>query len=67
VTSNSRGPETLSALVAGLQPRARATTAVNAAKAGDLVVVIIPLKNCGAESDFLSSRKFLNGFRRDKK
>jgi len=45
VISNSRGPETLSALVAELGPRARAATAVNAAKAGDIVVVTVPLKN----------------------
>jgi 8-hydroxy-5-deazaflavin:NADPH oxidoreductase len=31
---NSRGPETLSALVASLGPRARAATVVEAAKAG---------------------------------
>jgi hypothetical protein len=43
--SNSRGPETLSALIAELGPRARAATAVEAAKAGDLVVVSVPLKN----------------------
>jgi predicted dinucleotide-binding enzyme len=45
VISNSRGPETLSALVAELGPRARAGTAVDAATAGDLVVVTVPLKN----------------------
>jgi len=45
VISNSRGPETLGALVAELGPRARAATVVEAAKAGDLVVVTIPLKN----------------------
>ena len=45
VISNSRGPETLSALVAELGPRARAGTAFDAAKAGDMVVVTIPLKN----------------------
>jgi predicted dinucleotide-binding enzyme len=45
VISNSRGPETLSTLVAELGPRARAATAVDAAKAGDLVVVTVPLKN----------------------
>ena len=45
VISNSRGPETLSALVAELGPRARAATVVDAAKAGDIVVVTIPLKN----------------------
>jgi predicted dinucleotide-binding enzyme len=45
VISNSRGPETLSALVAELGPNARAGTAIEAAKAGDIVVVTIPLKN----------------------
>ena len=45
VISNSRGPETLSALVVELGPRARAATAVDAAKAGDIVVVTVPLKN----------------------
>ena len=45
VISNSRGPETLTALVAELGPKARAATAVEAAKAGDIVVVTIPLKN----------------------
>jgi 8-hydroxy-5-deazaflavin:NADPH oxidoreductase len=45
VLSNSRGPETLGALVAELGPRARAATAEDAAKAGDIVIVSIPLKN----------------------
>ncbi len=45
VLSNSRGPETLAALVAELGPRARAATPVEAARAGDVVVVTIPLKN----------------------
>lgn len=45
VISNSRGPETLSPLVAELGPKARAATAVEAAQAGDIVVVAIPLKN----------------------
>ena len=45
VVSNSRGPETLKDLVAELGPRARAATALDAAKAGDVVVVTIPLKN----------------------
>jgi predicted dinucleotide-binding enzyme len=45
VISNSRGPETLSALVAELGPRARAATPAEAARAGDIVVVTIPLKN----------------------
>jgi predicted dinucleotide-binding enzyme len=45
VMSNSRGPETLASLVAELGPNARAATAVDAATAGDIVVVTIPLKN----------------------
>ena len=45
VISNSRGPETLSALIAELGPKARAATAVEAAKAGDIVVVSVPLKS----------------------
>ena len=45
VISNSRGPETLAALVAELGPGARAATSVEAATAGDLVVVTVPLKN----------------------
>jgi predicted dinucleotide-binding enzyme len=45
VISNSRGPETLSSLVAELGPNARAATPTEAAKAGAIVVVSIPLKN----------------------
>jgi 8-hydroxy-5-deazaflavin:NADPH oxidoreductase len=45
VLSNSRGPETLSALVAELGQRARAATVDEAARAGDIVVVSIPLKS----------------------
>ena len=45
VMSNSRGPETLAALIAELGPKARAATAAEAAKAGDIVVVTVPLKN----------------------
>jgi len=45
VISNSRGPETLLDLVKELGPRARAATPVDAAKAGDIVVVTVPLKN----------------------
>src|SRR4051812_16863820 len=45
VVSNSRGPETLSDLVKELGPHARAATAAEAAAAGDIVVVTIPLKN----------------------
>jgi predicted dinucleotide-binding enzyme len=44
VLSNSRGPETLTDVVAGLGPRAEADTAEGAATRGDLVVVTIPLK-----------------------
>lgn len=44
VLSNSRGPESLAGLVRELGPRARAATAEQAAQAGDLVVVTIPLK-----------------------
>ncbi len=45
VISNSRGPETLAELVAELGPNARAATSTDAAKAGDIVVVTVPLKN----------------------
>jgi predicted dinucleotide-binding enzyme len=45
VISNSRGPETLATLVAELGPHARAATPIDAAKAGDIVVVTVPLKN----------------------
>ena len=44
VMSNSRGPETLSSLVAELGGRARAATPREAAAAGDIVVVTIPLR-----------------------
>jgi predicted dinucleotide-binding enzyme len=45
VLSNSRGPQTLAGLVEELGAKARAGTALEAAKAGDIVVVTIPLKN----------------------
>jgi 8-hydroxy-5-deazaflavin:NADPH oxidoreductase len=45
VLSNSRGPETLAGLVRELGPKARAATPAEAAAAGDIVVVSIPLKN----------------------
>ncbi len=45
VVSNSRGPRTLSALVEELGAKARAGTVLEAASAGDIVVVTIPLKN----------------------
>lgn len=44
VLSNSRGPETLADLVAELGPRARAATAEEAARAGELVVVTVPFR-----------------------
>jgi 8-hydroxy-5-deazaflavin:NADPH oxidoreductase len=48
VLSNSRGPQTLSDLVAALGPRARAGTPAQAAAAGDWVVVTIPVGAVGA-------------------
>ena len=45
VVSNSRGPQTIGELVRELGPQARAGTPVEAANAGDIVVVTIPLKN----------------------
>ncbi|MFD7431063.1 NADPH-dependent F420 reductase [Streptomyces sp. NPDC059818] len=44
VLSNSRGPDTLADLVTSLGEGARAATPDEAARAGDLVVVTIPLK-----------------------
>ena len=48
VISNSRGPETLTDLVQELGARARAGTTAQAAEAGDIVVVTIPLKSIGS-------------------
>jgi hypothetical protein len=45
VLSNSRGPDTLSDLVAEIGEGASAGTPEDAARAGDIVVVTIPLKN----------------------
>ena len=45
VLSNSRGPQSLAGLVRELGPKARAGTPVEAATAGDIVVVTIPLKS----------------------
>ncbi|MGV3714117.1 NADPH-dependent F420 reductase [Pseudolysinimonas sp.] len=42
VIANSRGPETLAALVAELGPNARAATAEEAAAAGDVALVAVP-------------------------
>lgn len=44
VIANSRGPETLSDLVAEVGSRARAATAQEAADAGEIIVVTVPLK-----------------------
>jgi 8-hydroxy-5-deazaflavin:NADPH oxidoreductase len=43
VVSNSQGPDSLSGLVAGLGPRARAGAPAEAAAAGDLAIVAIPI------------------------
>ena len=54
VISNSRGPESLTDLVAELGPKARAATTADAAASGDLVLVAIPLGKIGGlnASDF---------------
>jgi 8-hydroxy-5-deazaflavin:NADPH oxidoreductase len=44
VIANSRGPETLGRLIDQLGPQAQAATATDAARAGDFVVVAVPLK-----------------------
>ncbi len=43
VIANSRGPETLTGLIAELGPTARAATAAEAGQAGDVVIVAVPL------------------------
>jgi predicted dinucleotide-binding enzyme len=48
VLSNSRGPETLADLVAELGEHASAATPAEAAEAGDIVVVSIPLRAIGS-------------------
>ncbi|WP_312172444.1 NAD(P)-binding domain-containing protein [Microbacterium sp.] len=47
VIANSRGPETLADLVAELGSRAKAATAAEAADAGEVVVVTVPLGRIG--------------------
>ena len=47
VVANSRGPASLQDLVRELGPRARAGTSAQAAEAGDVVVVTVPLKSIG--------------------
>ncbi|KAF2414709.1 NADP oxidoreductase [Microbacterium sp. B35-04] len=44
VIANSRGPESLADLVAELGPKVTAATALDAAAAGDIAVVTVPLK-----------------------
>lgn len=44
VISNSRGPESLTALVDDLGPNASAATVTDAAASGDIVIVTVPLK-----------------------
>ena len=44
VLSNSRGPETLADMAAELGPRAFAATNEEAAEAGDIVVITVPVK-----------------------
>jgi hypothetical protein len=44
VIANSRGPETLTALIQSLGPKAKAATAEDAARAGDFVVIAVSLK-----------------------
>lgn len=44
ILSNSRGPETLAALVQALGPKARAASVEQAADAGDVVLVAVPLR-----------------------
>jgi len=45
VLSNSRGPETLADTAAELGPRASAATSEQAAAAGDIVVITVPVKS----------------------
>lgn len=61
VLSNSRGPETLADTVAELGPRARAATPEEAARAGDWVVVSIPLAAYrGLPADALAGKVVLD-------
>src|SRR5215469_2918057 len=45
VISNSRGPDSLSDLVASLGPHARAATVAQAVREGDIVVIAIPFRS----------------------
>ncbi len=44
VLANSRGPETLTGLISELGPSAQAAMAEQAARAGDFVIIAVPLK-----------------------
>ena len=61
VISNSRGPETLTDLVAELGPKARARTAEEAAEAADLALVAVPLgKIAGVPVEALAGKLVLD-------
>jgi len=61
VISNSRGPETLTDLIAELGPKARAATAEEAAEAGDFALVAVPLgKYQGVPVDGLAGKLVLD-------
>jgi len=61
VISNSRGPETLTDLVAELGPKARAGTAEEAAEAADLALVAVPLgKIAGVPVEALAGKLVLD-------
>lgn len=59
---NSRGPESLSALVAELEPRARAATVTDAAKAGDIVVVTVSTTTSELLQAHLPASKVMKAF-----
>jgi 8-hydroxy-5-deazaflavin:NADPH oxidoreductase len=59
IVSNSRGPETLAELVTELGPRARAVTRVEAADAGDIVLVSVPIKAYTSLSEVTVSGKIV--------
>jgi len=59
VLSNSRGPESLQALVQELGPKARAGTVDDAAKSGEIVVLTVPLRAFRAAPPSLLSGKIV--------
>ncbi len=59
--SNSRGPESLTTLVRELGPHAQAATAAQAAEAGDIVVLAVPLAAYnGLPTRFLAGKTVLS-------